>query len=199
MKKTLLLSARLAAVVLGLTACTSLVYVSETPIVEPTVTQPFPSATESGGATAGPVTTAIPTPVPTQVFRAPELVRTLGRGIIRNMAISPDGQVLVVASTAGVWIYELATGEVLTNKIGRSTIRIPYSDVAEIRFNTSGSYLAVSQGNNGVWIWETRRWSLVTEREGSWNWKPGNAYAGFSWSPTADELVLVSSPKEADI
>ena len=71
----------------------------------------------------------------------------LGKGVIDDIAFSPGGQYLAVASGIGVWIYEVATSRALT--------LIPTeSSVSSVSFSPDGATLASGAWNGTVKLWD---------------------------------------------
>ncbi|MDH5508644.1 MAG: hypothetical protein OEZ02_15590, partial [Anaerolineae bacterium] len=113
--------------------------------------------------------TMTPTPVPaaenqitaTNAGRMQELYK-LGRGSIYGMSISPDGELLVLSTTIGVWVYRIADGEVLHYFEGEPLNWLLHH--ADIAWSPDGSMLAVTQKKNGVKIWDASTWELLAER-----------------------------------
>ena len=74
----------------------------------------------------------------------------LGKGTIRDIAFSPVGQYLAVASGIGVWMYEVATS--------RALMLMPTaSGVSSVSFSPDGSTLA-----SGSWDGTVQLWDVVT-------------------------------------
>ena len=60
----------------------------------------------------------------------------LGKGIINDVAYSPDGNSLAVASYLGIWIYDTHTGEELNILLGHQ------AKVESVTFSPDGKTLA---------------------------------------------------------
>ena len=74
----------------------------------------------------------------------------LGKGTIRDIAFSPVGPYLAVASGIGVWIYEVATS--------RALMLMPTaSGVSSVSFSPDGATLA-----SGAWDGTVQLWDVVT-------------------------------------
>ena len=74
----------------------------------------------------------------------------LGKGTIRDIAFSPVGPYLAVASGIGVWIYEVATS--------RALMLMPTaSGVSSVSFSPDGATLA-----SGSWDGTVQLWDVVT-------------------------------------
>ena len=53
-------------------------------------------------------------------WKLPESAKSrLGKGIINDIAYSPNGKLFAVASSIGVWLYNAETGEALTLLTGQ--------------------------------------------------------------------------------
>ena len=69
----------------------------------------------------------------------------LGKGYIRDAQYSPDGTLLAVASSIGIWIYEAQTGEELNLFMG---------SVRSVLFSPDSSTIASGNGNGTISIWD---------------------------------------------
>jgi WD40 repeat protein len=93
----------------------------------------------------------------------------LGRGTVRDMAISPDGSLAAVASGSRVWLYDPLTWQLL------SSLPFPNNgEVAGIAWSPDGSKLAATGEIHRVWlpldivrtaIWDTATWQTQTVLE----------------------------------
>jgi len=115
----------------------------------------------------------------------------LGRGTVKDLSPSPDGRLLALASTGGVWLYDAETLQALY------WLRLPNNGVADaVAWSPDGHQLA-ARGLSGwfggdllVVIWETRAWQLqrVLGPE------PSNEYLlkytpNLAWSPESHQLA----------
>ena len=83
----------------------------------------------------------------------------LGKGTLRDIAFSPEGQYLAVASGIGVWIYEVATS--------RALMLIPTaSSVRSVSFSSDGATLASGARDGTVKLWDVATRELVATLEG---------------------------------
>ncbi len=75
----------------------------------------------------------------------------LGRGSAEHVAYSPDGQMLAVASSVGVWLYQASALDT-----GTEPPLIPTPAAAEaLAFSPDGSTLAIAsdpQISSGIWL-----------------------------------------------
>ena len=79
----------------------------------------------------------------------------LGKGYINEIAYSPDGTRLAIASSIGIWIYDAATGEELDLLTGHTGY------VESVSFSPDGSTIA----SGGGWDDDTvRLWEVNTGR-----------------------------------
>ncbi len=71
----------------------------------------------------------------------------LGKGRISEVAYSPDGTRLAVASSIGIWIYDAQTGEEL-DLLTRHT-----GSVYSVAFSPDGTMLASGSGDETIRLW----------------------------------------------
>ena len=71
-----------------------------------------------------------------------------GKGKIQEIAYSPDGTKLAVASSIGVWIYDVQTGAELNLFTGHT------SYVVCVAFSPDGSRIASGSEDGTVILWE---------------------------------------------
>ena len=78
-----------------------------------------------------------------------------GKGMPSNVAYSPDGTQLAVASSMGTWLYDAYSGEVL-NLLARHTGTNPDADrltVYSVAYSPDGSMLASGNRDGTVLLW----------------------------------------------
>lgn len=105
---------------------------------------------------------------------------------IHKVSVSPNGTNLIVTDKNGVWIYNLPNGELIQFQEGNPIIYIHAFYVSQIAWSPDGKSVAVSQNNNGIWIWDTKTWEILTEIKGDF----ASESPGFSWSPNGEKLAL---------
>ena len=109
----------------------------------------------------------------------------LGKGRVEDVAFSPDGQVLAVASSIGIWLYDVETYRelaLLTESMGW---------VSSVSFSPDGSMLASGSWDNTVILWDVASRSQLTTLEGHTGWvssvsfsPDGSMLASGSWDST---------------
>ena len=109
----------------------------------------------------------------------------LGKGTVEAVAFSPDGQVLAVASSIGIWLYDVATYRelaLLTESMAR---------VSSVSFSPDGSMLASGSWDSTVILWDVASRTQLTTLEGhtarvsSVSFSPdGSMLASGSWDST---------------
>ena len=72
----------------------------------------------------------------------------LGKGHINEIAYSPDGTRLAVASSIGIWIYDAGTGEEIDLLTGHT------SSVRSVAFSPDGTTLASGSDDETIRLWE---------------------------------------------
>ena len=165
------------------------------PSVTPTVTQtPVPTATQTEQPTFTPTSTPTPTVTVswtiegTAVFQTsniinPENTNQLtqlarwGRGVIHDVAYSPNGRWLAVASSTGIYVHDGADFNE-TNRWIQTNV-----PVDKIAFSPDGTLIAAILPRTGIQIWQVENGELVTEIP---EW-----VEGFSFSPNGQFLALI--------
>lgn len=115
----------IALILLALAACNRLPLTTPPPTPLPALASPPP--TSSPPPTFSPVLAGTPVPLPQEPI-TPDNVDQIqqlamwGKGRIEQLAYSPDGKILAVGTTAGVWLYDAET-------------------LAELRFINTGNFV----------------------------------------------------------
>jgi len=97
---------------------------------------------------------------PSQLSALPEgAVARLGKGSVSEVAFSPDGSILAVASSIGVWLYDAHT---------YAEIGLMESNawVASIAFSPDGSLLASGSWDNTIKLWDVKSRTNIATLEG---------------------------------
>jgi WD40 repeat protein len=84
----------------------------------------------------------------------------IGNGVINEMAWSPDGVTLGIASSLGVWLYN-------TEQPAAPPRLFEGQDGAQsLAFNPNGRYIASGGVDGSVWIWDIESGEVVARLEG---------------------------------
>ena len=102
----------------------------------------------------------------------------LGTGSIYEIAYSPDGTRLAVASSIGIWIYDADTGEELSLLTGHTLY------VFSVSFSPDGATLASGSGDETVRLWDVATGTLKATLTGH-TW----AVSSVSFSPDGATLA----------
>ena len=78
----------------------------------------------------------------------------LGKGRIHQVKYFPDGKRLAVATSIGVWIYDVQTGEALDLLTGHT------APVKSIAFSPDGETLATGSEDNTIRLWDSKTHKL---------------------------------------
>ena len=78
----------------------------------------------------------------------------LGKGLTRHIAYSPDGTLLAVASSIGIWIHDAQTGQEIDLLIGH------IDSVRSVAFSPDGSTLASGSSDNTLRLWDMQTRTL---------------------------------------
>ena len=100
----------------------------------------------------------------------------LGKGSINEIAYSPDGTRLAVASRIGIWMYDTETGEALD-------LLAPNTGVESVSFSPDGQILATGNWDGNVRLWHATTGELLQTI-------PGHPYLRNFYSPTRNNVVF---------
>ena len=157
---------------------------TDTPTATPTVTStptPTDTSTATPTATSTPTPTIIPTtppwipvlagtPVPqpsaaispANADRVIQLARW-GKGSISDVVFSPDGELLAVASSVGIYLYHADT-------LAEERFIATDSWVSSVAFSPDGELLASGSDDSTVRLWRVADGELVCTLEGHTGW-----------------------------
>ena len=80
----------------------------------------------------------------------------IGKGTFTDMQLSPDGTRLAIASSAGVWLYDVSTGNEIALITEDTTL------IGQIAFSPDGTTLATASGDNTCHIWDVESQKLLS-------------------------------------
>lgn len=135
-----------------------------TPTMEPAET---PSATPPSPPTS------TPSPRPQAV-----LIARMGKGIPQMLSWSPDGNLLAVATSTGVYLYD-------SNSYTQTALVADGSWVTSIRFSADGALLAIGLNDGVVRVWDLRSNIFIRSLEGS-----RSGVSGLDFSPDGNLLGI---------
>ena len=79
----------------------------------------------------------------------------IGKGTFTDMQLSSDGTRLAIASSAGVWLYDVSTGDEIT------LITENMDLIGRVAFSPDGTTLATAGGDNKCRIWDVESQKLL--------------------------------------
>ena len=114
-------------------------------------------------------------------------IARFGRGRVADMAFSPDGAHLTIATTIGIWWYELATMKPIAlweNERGM---------VSTVSFSANGHWIAASNADGIVKVWHIDSQQCTAKIQG---WHRGTSQLAFS---PDSEYVAASGARYGDV
>ncbi len=102
----------------------------------------------------------------------------LGKGFIFDMTYSPDGTLLAVASTIGIWIYDARTGE------ERNLITEHMDGSSTVAFSPNNQLFASDGEENTILLWQTQTKQRIKTLSGH-----QDAVNSFAFSPDGKTIV----------
>lgn len=105
---------------------------------------------------------------------------------IFNIAISPNGKLMAMATSFGIQVYRLSDGYIVYSL--RDELQNYWEGTyANIAWSPDGSNLAIGKPNEGVRIWDVSSWKILADKTAN---RAGIDHPGFSWSPDGTQLAL---------
>ena len=109
-----------------------------------------------------------------------------GRGIMGNIAPSPDGRYYAVGSCIGVWWYDVST---MTPIALWDTAR---GYISAISFSPNGKWLATGDGDGLVKVWDLQRGVCISQMERDETEKPYHLVSHLVFSSDSQCLAVSS-------
>ena len=79
----------------------------------------------------------------------------IGKGVFTDMQLSPDGTRLAIASSAGIWLYDVNTGAEIALITENTDL------IGLVAFSPDGTTLATASGDNKCRIWDVKSQKLL--------------------------------------
>ncbi|MDE0484794.1 MAG: WD40 repeat domain-containing protein [Candidatus Poribacteria bacterium] len=131
----------------------------------------------------------------------------LGKGVLNDMQISPDGTKLAIASSIGVWLYDINTGDETALLSGHTDA------VMHVEFSRDSKMLASSANDKTIRLWDVKTGEILQTLSipkgtlSSLKFLPdGKTLVGvnwqgivFLWKTITGELLNTFSPKYSTI
>lgn len=148
------------------------------------------SETVAGGEPVGSVSAGAPaaTPLPTAAnLKEFGLTTQLGRGTIDTMAVSPDGSLIAVGGSLGVWLYNSETLEPLS-------VWNEHSDtISRLAWSPDGALLASASWDQTIVVWDVATGEVTGKYEGR------DQYLALAWSPDGSTIAAGGWPSEIEL
>lgn len=110
-----------------------------------------------------------------------------GRGVMENIAPSPDGKYLAVGSCVGVWWYDVST------MIPIALWDTERGYISAVSFSPNGKWLATGDGDGLVKVWDVQRGVCISEMERDESEKPYHIVSRLVFSPDSQRLAVSSA------
>ncbi len=118
------------------------------------------------------------------------LARLSGGNMIYASAWSPNSRVIASAVDGISYGYDVQLWNATTGAYMRTlsikAAATPSDYIDAVGWSPDGRYLAASSPNNGVYVWNTSTWQLVSTKQGE---------SELAWSPTGDLLATVNGSR----
>jgi len=103
-----------------------------------------------------PTTTPVPLTLSTNNLEEIDELNRIGRGIINGFAVNPDGSLLAVASSIGVWLYDVESFEAV------SFFQHDYKYVLSVAFSPNGDMVAAGTQDGSIQVWLLPEGQLIS-------------------------------------
>lgn len=80
----------------------------------------------------------------------------IGKGVFTDMQLSTDGTRLAIASSAGVWLYDVSTGDEIALITENTTL------IGLVAFSPDGTTLATASADNTCHVWDVESQKLLS-------------------------------------
>ncbi len=130
-------------------------------------------------------------PQETMINLPPDAVARFGRGGSTDVAVSPDGSLVAVASNVGVWLYSAHTDEFLS-LLSSEHGRMP----SKVAFSPDGTQVAVGYRDGSVMLWHVFIENVEAELP---FFVHGGSVTSVAFSPDGALLAVGSSDKSATV
>lgn len=80
----------------------------------------------------------------------------IGKGTFTDMQLSSDGTRLAIASSAGVWLYDVSTGDEIALITENTAL------IGRVAFSPDGTTLATASGDNTCHVWDVESQKLLS-------------------------------------
>ncbi|MDJ0756305.1 MAG: WD40 repeat domain-containing protein [Ardenticatenaceae bacterium] len=134
-----------------------------TAVPSPTATStiPIPTKTPAPTLTATPTQIPGPTPIPVDISSDSQVELqtwfTLGRKLVQDLALSPDGTMAALAVTGRIYLYSIPD----LTQIGY--LVSPSEEFGTIAFSPDGQFLAAGSDDRTVRVWDVTSQTLIHE------------------------------------
>ena len=130
-------------------------------------------------------------PKETTIALPPDAVARFGRGGKSHIAVSPDGSLIAVASSVGVWLYSAYTDEFLS-LLGSERERIP----STVTFSPDSTQVAIGYRDGRVMLWNVFIANVAADLP---TFLHGGSVTSVQFSPDGALLAIGSSDNSATL
>ncbi len=96
-------------------------------------------------------------PIDSTEWGVPEGAKArIGKGTFTDMQLSRDGTRLAIASSTGVWLYDVSTGDEIALITENTAL------IGQVAFSPDGTTLATASGDNKCHIWDVETQKLLS-------------------------------------